>query len=58
MRVGDLIVAMNGSEVTSVDDLYRLLAEWPVGQRITLTVIRGQEREEMELLPTEAPFSE
>jgi hypothetical protein len=40
--------------VTSVDDMYSILAEWPVGQPLVLTVIRGKERIEMNIVPIEA----
>jgi len=54
LRTGDLVVAINQNEVTSVDDMFRILAEWPVGQRLILTVIRGKERIEMSIAPIEA----
>jgi S1-C subfamily serine protease len=44
LRERDLIVAINEQWVTSVDDLHRFLAEWPIGDPVTLTVLRGQER--------------
>lgn len=53
IRVGDLISAVNGTPVAGVDDLHRFLAEWPVGEPITLTVIRRQERSEVVLVPAE-----
>jgi S1-C subfamily serine protease len=55
IRVGDLISAVNGMPVAGVDDLHRFLAEWPVGEPITLTVIRRQERSDLVLVPTEIP---
>jgi len=54
LRTGDLVVAINQIEVTSVDDMFRILAEWPVGQPLILTVIRGKERIEMSVEPIEA----
>ncbi|MFZ5447163.1 MAG: S1C family serine protease [Thermodesulfobacteriota bacterium] len=54
LKVGDLIVAINGTSVASVDDIHRFLAEWPLGQGITLTVIRGSERRELNVVPAEA----
>jgi S1-C subfamily serine protease len=44
VKVGDLIVALNGQAVASVDDLHRFLSEGPFDQALGLTVIRGQER--------------
>jgi len=52
---GDLLVAVNGRAVSSVDDLHRFLAEWPIAHPATLTVIRGVERLEPTIVPTEAP---
>ncbi len=57
MRVGDLIVAIHGRDVSNVDDLHRFLAEWPVGQSVTLTVIRGRKRFGRDLVPIEAVSS-
>ena len=54
LQEGDLIVAINGQDVESVDDLHRFLAEWPIGQTMTLTVIRGTERVELKVVPAEA----
>lgn len=54
LKVGDLIVAINGASVASVDDMHRFLAEWPLGRGVTLTVIRGNERQELKVLPKEA----
>jgi S1-C subfamily serine protease len=54
LRQGDLIVGIQGQEVASVDDLHRFLADWPVGQPVTLTVVRGRERLELRVVPAEA----
>ncbi len=54
LREGDLIVAANERAVTGVDDLHRFLAEWPIGASVVLTVIRGQERLEVDVQPVEA----
>jgi S1-C subfamily serine protease len=54
LRPGDLIVAINERMVTSVDDLHRFLAEWPIGQPATLTVVRGREKLALPVVPTEA----
>ena len=51
LREGDLIVSVNGHDVASVDDLHHFLSEWPIGQPITLTVIRGSEKMEMSVVP-------
>lgn len=55
LREGDLILSINEQIVMSVDDLHRFLAEWPIGNRATLAVLRGVERQRLEVVPAEAP---
>ena len=57
VQEGDLIVAVNGRDVTSIDDLHRLLAEWPLGSPVTLSVLRGQQRFQPEVFLREAGIS-
>lgn len=40
VEFGDLIVALQGRIITSVDDIHRLLVTWPVEQPITATIVR------------------
>jgi S1-C subfamily serine protease len=54
LREGDVIVAFSGQAVAGVDDLHRLLTETQVGIRSSLTVLRGTERLELEIIPTES----
>jgi S1-C subfamily serine protease len=54
LQPGDVIVALAGQVVRSVDDLHRLLADWPIGQALTLTVLRGTVRLELAVVPGEA----
>lgn len=54
LKVGDIVVALNGEPVTSIDDIYRFLSEWEVGRLLILTVIRGKEKLEVEVSPVEA----
>jgi S1-C subfamily serine protease len=54
LREGDLIVAINDQGVTSVDDLHRFLAEWPISGSVALTIIRWQNRLTVEVIPVEA----
>jgi S1-C subfamily serine protease len=53
IREGDLIVAINDQEVTSVDHIHRFLGEWPVGKPVKLSVIRVLGRLEKEVTPSE-----
>jgi S1-C subfamily serine protease len=57
IRVGDLVVAADGQAVGSVDDLHRLLAEWPIGKTVEITLIRGTERKVLPVTPLEAANS-
>jgi S1-C subfamily serine protease len=50
----DLIVAMDGQAVATVDDLHRLLSETPLEQPVILTVIRGQEQLQLTVRQAEA----
>jgi MinD superfamily P-loop ATPase len=54
LREGDLVVAIHDQSVTSVDDLHRFLAEWPIHSPVTLTVIRGMDRLVVAVTPTDA----
>ena len=54
LQQGDLIVAINGSEVQSVDDLHRFLSEWPIGRPVKIDVLRGQSRRVLMIVPKEA----
>ncbi len=54
MRNGDLIVAINGASVQSVDDLHRFLSEWPIGQSVEIDIVRGNSRKVLSLIPKEA----
>ncbi len=54
LRKGDLIVGINGHRVTSVDHIHRFLSEWPIGKAVAITILRGQERMELDTTPMEA----
>ncbi len=56
MRDGDLIVAMADKPVGSLDDLHRFLTEWPVGQPVKITILRGANKEEVEVIPSEEAY--
>lgn len=56
MREGDLIVGIGNEHVSTLDDLHRFLTEWKVGQEVTVTILRGTDKAEIELTPSEAPY--
>jgi S1-C subfamily serine protease len=49
----DIIVALDGQAVASVDDLQRMLTEKPVGSQLPITVLRGTERLDLTIVPQE-----
>ena len=51
---GDLIVAIGSTPVRTVDDLHRFLADAPIGESVTITLLRGKERMQVSIQPTEA----
>lgn len=54
LLVGDLIVAVNGTEVSDVDQIHHILGEQSIGASVTLSVIRGIDRMEIEVQTAEA----
>lgn len=53
IRPGDLLVALNGKPVGSVDDLYHILGEEEIGPPKTLVLLRGSDRVEIEVVLAE-----
>jgi S1-C subfamily serine protease len=51
----DLIVTLADQEVTSVDDLHRLLTQLPVGVPSSIILLRGERRLQRFVLPEEYP---
>jgi len=54
LRQGDQIVALGGQSVSTVDDIHRLLANQPSGSTIKLTILRGREQLELQVVTGEA----
>ncbi len=54
LREGDLIVEFSGHPIASVDDLHKQLTGAQVGVRSQLTIIRGTEKLQVELVPEES----
>jgi S1-C subfamily serine protease len=52
IRSGDLIVAIHGRVVSSVDDVHRLLGSLPVDQPLLVTLVRNDALVEIEVPPT------
>ena len=55
LREGDLIIGLDGHNVSSIDQLHRFLTDQRIGQETTLTVIRGADKLEIAITPAESP---
>ncbi|GAB3271561.1 trypsin-like peptidase domain-containing protein [Larkinella harenae] len=53
IQQGDIIVEFNSQVITSVDDLHKVLTEETIGQRTPMTVLRGNLRHEIVVIPGE-----
>jgi S1-C subfamily serine protease len=54
VRDGDIVLALDGRPVQSVDDVHRTLTQWPVGKPLPVAALRRLERIDVVALPTEA----
>ena len=54
LQRNDLLVAIRGTQVQSVDDLHRFLSDWPIGRSVEIDIIRGQNRRTLSIIPREA----
>ena len=52
-RAEDLIVAIDGVPITSVDELHRLMVSDAIGRSLRVGILRGGSRLELELVPAE-----
>ena len=52
LRSGDVIVAVHGRVVTSVDDLHRLLTDFQDQPLLTLSIVRGDGKLSVDVRPT------
>ncbi len=55
LREGDVLIQFAEEPVAGVDELHRLLTERRVNTATVLTVVRGSERLEVPVVPTESP---
>jgi len=53
LRVGDIILSLDGIPVTGADDLIRLLAGEKIGRAIEIDALRSGERHTLSLVPGE-----
>jgi S1-C subfamily serine protease len=55
LRKGNLLVAVNDRRIATVDDVHGMLAAWPIGEPLTVTVLRGASRLDVAVAPAELP---
>jgi S1-C subfamily serine protease len=55
LRVGDIVVGLDGGSVTNVDDIHRALQKWTVARAIKLRVVRDRRIVDVDVEPVEAP---
>jgi len=48
--VGDVIIAMDGKQIDSVNNLYLALEQYKIGETVTLTVLREGKRHEVKVI--------
>ena len=53
IREGDIILAFGENPIAAIDDLHRHLTGDEVGKSTGLTVLRGTERLELQVVPAE-----
>ena len=53
LQLGDIIVSVNGSAISSASDIELILKQFSVGDTIILTVKRNNENKEVKLTLTE-----
>ncbi|MEO7196837.1 MAG: trypsin-like peptidase domain-containing protein [Solirubrobacterales bacterium] len=54
---GDVVVAVNGDDLVTENDLSRLISEYQPGEKVTLTIIRDGERMDVDVTLGERPAS-
>ncbi len=54
LKPRDLIVAYGSNPVDSIDEMHKFLAEDQIGANVTLTIIRGTERLDLEIVPAQS----
>ena len=54
VQTGDILVSINGQDMTSPDDLFRFLSEWPVGRTALVSLLRRKNRLDLEVVPAAA----
>lgn len=53
IKSGDIIIGLNESKVSSIDDLHKLLDEKSIGKNVQLEVLRNGKKENIKVIPAE-----
>lgn len=53
LREGDILLALNGKNVGTVDDVHRFLSDVPAGTHIQLSILRDNQRMEIQVITGE-----
>jgi S1-C subfamily serine protease len=54
MQTGDILISINRQDMTSPDDLFRFLSEWPVGRPVSVSLLRRKNKLDLEVVPSAA----
>ncbi|HEX3435219.1 MAG TPA: trypsin-like peptidase domain-containing protein [Pseudacidobacterium sp.] len=55
LREGDIITGLAGQPVAGIDELHRLLKAESAGQRLTIEILRGVQRLQLDIIPEPKP---
>ena len=55
LRQGDIVVGVDESTVSNVDDIHRALQRWPIVSALKLRVVRARSLLDVSVMPVEAP---
>jgi S1-C subfamily serine protease len=58
IQTGDILVSINNQDMTSPDDLFRFLSEWPVGRPVAVSLLRRKNKLDLEVVPAAAATRE
>ena len=55
VREGDVVIAFAGQPTTGIDELLRQLTDAHIGATATMTILRGGQRRQLTIVPSERP---
>jgi len=55
LRVGDVVLSLDGAPLASVDEIHKLLTRERIGRRVSLSVLRDGALTELKLKVVERP---